>query len=168
MKHVRHDLKSNDLWDKGRLIKETLIAISQTFSRDTTNPHLPFVPIPISTHPNRHTYPRIVTMFGGFFASFDLADLYSRAAGTLYDLHDHPPTPSPSVQTVSHYRIGCQRCPPLKEELRAGGQIVFLILATIKCKWGRCILYTKAKPCIGNLLHAMSMGKSKHWMYDKL
>jgi hypothetical protein len=30
------------------LIKETFIAISHTFSRDTTNPHLPFVPIPIS------------------------------------------------------------------------------------------------------------------------
>jgi hypothetical protein len=47
-----HDPKNNDLdlCDKGRLIKET--AISHTFSRDTTNPHMPFVPIPISTHPN--------------------------------------------------------------------------------------------------------------------
>jgi hypothetical protein len=45
-----HDPKSNDLCDKGRLIKETFIAISHTFSRDTTNPHMPFVPIPISTH----------------------------------------------------------------------------------------------------------------------
>jgi hypothetical protein len=33
------------------LIKEICIAISHTFSRDTTNPYLPFVPIPISTHP---------------------------------------------------------------------------------------------------------------------
>jgi hypothetical protein len=33
-------------------MKETFIAISHTFSRDTTNPHLPFVPIPISTHPS--------------------------------------------------------------------------------------------------------------------
>jgi hypothetical protein len=47
-----HDPKSNDLWDKGWLIKETFIAISHTFSRETTNPHLPFVPIRISTHPS--------------------------------------------------------------------------------------------------------------------
>jgi hypothetical protein len=49
--HVLHDPKSNDLCDKDRLIKETFIAISHTFSRDTTNPHLPFVQIPTSTHP---------------------------------------------------------------------------------------------------------------------
>jgi hypothetical protein len=49
--YVLHAPKSNDLCDKGRLIKETFIAISHTFSRDTTNPHLPFVPIPIPTHP---------------------------------------------------------------------------------------------------------------------
>jgi hypothetical protein len=49
--YVLHDPKCNDLCDKGRSIKVTFIAISHTFSRDTTNPHLPFVPIPISTHP---------------------------------------------------------------------------------------------------------------------
>jgi hypothetical protein len=49
--NVLHDPKSNNLCDKGRLNKETFIANSHTFSRDTTNPHLPFVPIPISTHP---------------------------------------------------------------------------------------------------------------------
>jgi hypothetical protein len=42
--YVLHDPKSNDLIDKCRLIKETFIAISHTFLRDTTNPHLPFYP----------------------------------------------------------------------------------------------------------------------------
>jgi hypothetical protein len=49
--YVLHDPKSNELCDTSRLIKETFIAISHTFSRDTTNPYMPFVPIPISTHP---------------------------------------------------------------------------------------------------------------------
>jgi hypothetical protein len=45
--YVLHGPKSNDLCDEGQLIKETFIAISHTFSMDTTNPHLPFFPIPI-------------------------------------------------------------------------------------------------------------------------
>jgi hypothetical protein len=59
--YVLHYPKSNDLCDKGRLIKETFIAISHTFARYTTNPNLPFYPIPISTHPSPVTARRTLT-----------------------------------------------------------------------------------------------------------